>query len=98
MPAPDILASNSERTIAVECKSVKDARKYFYKDELDQLERFARLFGAEPWIGVRFDKVGWFFMPLDKLERSSGSSFVFSLESAKDRGFSFDELIGNFMQ
>ena len=38
LPAPDILAGNGKRYLAIECKSTKDNRKYFPKEEIDQLK------------------------------------------------------------
>lgn len=93
LPSPDLVAGNTERVIAVECKSVKADRKYFYQDEIDQLKEFSSRFGAEPWIGVRFDKLGWWFVHTDSLEKSSGNSFLISLDFAKEKGLSFEELI-----
>lgn len=93
LPAPDLIAGNTTRAIAIECKSIKADRKYFYQDEIDQLNTFSSRFGAEPWIGVRFDKIGWYFFRTDKLERSTGNSFLVSLDLAQKKGLSFEKLI-----
>ena len=93
LPAPDLVAGNTSRFIAIECKSIKNDRKYFYPDEVDQLRIFSTRFGAEPWIGVRFDKIGWYFVHLDNLEKSTGESFFVSLAFAQEKGLKFEELI-----
>lgn len=93
LPAPDLVAGNTSRVIAIECKSIKNDRKYFYDDEINQLKHFSAVFGAEPWIGVRFDKRGWYFVHTDDLEKSSGNSFLISLKFAQAKGLSFEELI-----
>ena len=95
LPAPDLIAGNARRFMAIECKSIKNDRKYFYQDEVDQLRTFASRFGAEPWIGVRFDKIGWYFVHLDNLEKSTGDSFIVSLDFAKNKGLEFEQLIKN---
>src|SRR3989338_9560480 len=74
-PAPDLLASNGKRTFAIECKSLKGQRQYFDSKELEELRLFARMFGAEAWIGVRFDNKGWWFVPVEKVEKTKGNSF-----------------------
>ncbi len=93
LPAPDLIAGNTKRFVAIECKSIKADRKYFYQDEIDQLKTFSEKFGAEPWIAVRFDKVGWYFFRTDRLERSTGNSFLVSLDLAQKKGLSFEKLI-----
>ena len=53
-PAPDILAGNAVRRLAIECKVTKENKKYLQNAEIDQLQEFSRKFGAEPWVGVKF--------------------------------------------
>ncbi|RLF03492.1 MAG: Holliday junction resolvase [Thermoprotei archaeon] len=91
-PSPDILAGNAQRMIAIECKSTKDAKKYFTKVEVEQLKLFSKLFGAEPWVGIKFQGEGWFFLSLDDLKETP-HSFVASVELAKLKGLISDELI-----
>ncbi|PIY60546.1 hypothetical protein COY95_01235, partial [Candidatus Woesearchaeota archaeon CG_4_10_14_0_8_um_filter_47_5] len=66
-PSPDVLAGNAVRRVAIECKSIKDKQVYLGKDEVQQLQYFAGLFGAEPWVGVRFGKGKWFFLTPEDL-------------------------------
>ena len=97
-PAPDLLAGNGQRTMAIECKSVKGDRKYFEYSEIMQLKLFSRQFGAEPWIAIRFDNRGWFFVHSDNVEQSQGQSFLISYDFALKSGLKFDELIGKYSQ
>ncbi len=98
LPAPDILAGNGKRYLAIECKSIKDKKKYFPEEEIQQLRKFADSFGAEPWIGMRFDFFKWFFIHLDDIEKSKGKHYVITLEHAQKKGKSFEELTGKFKQ
>ncbi|MEM0231090.1 MAG: Holliday junction resolvase Hjc [Candidatus Woesearchaeota archaeon] len=92
-PNPDVLAGNKVRRIAVECKSIHDLKKYLSKDDVEQVVSFAERFGAEPWIGIRFDKLEWFFISPEELKRLESGNFVISLQLARQRGLSFKELI-----
>jgi holliday junction resolvase Hjr len=92
LPAPDLLVSNSKRVLAIECKSGKTRHKYLQNLEIEELKKFSSLFGAEPWIGARFDAKGWFFIKVSELKRS-GKHYVVSLKDAIERGKSFEELI-----
>jgi Holliday junction resolvase len=71
-PSSDILASNRFRILAIECKAVKSDKKYFEKEEIEQLETFADKFGAEAWIGIRFSRKDWFFVKRSELLMTEG--------------------------
>lgn len=97
-PSTDLIASNGLRTLALECKAIKTDKKYFDLESINQMFTFSRSFGAEAWIAMRFDKIGWFFVELEKLKKSKGKSSVVSLDFAKKKGRSFEELLGIFEQ
>ena len=92
-PSPDILAANQKRRLAVECKASKGKYQYLTKEEIGELKRFCELFGAEPWVGVKF-RSEWYFISLDDM-KETGKSFVVSVELAKQKGLTFNELLGN---
>jgi Holliday junction resolvase len=91
-PSPDVLASNKRRKIGIECKTTKSSYQYLAKDEITGLQAFCRLFGAEPWIGVKF-KSSWYFLSLDDLKETQ-KNFVVSQDLAKQKGLTFNELVG----
>jgi Holliday junction resolvase len=91
-PSPDIIASNRIRRIAVECKSSRDLKKYLSTKDIEQLVEFAEKFGAEPWIGIRFDVLKWYFLSIDDLEKTP-SGYVISIASAKSKGLLFEEFV-----
>ena len=92
-PSPDILAGNNLRRLAIECKAVNDLKKYFTQKEVDELLFFASRFGAEPWVAVRFDRIDWFFLTIEDLEKKDRSYYA-DIRIAKNKGLSFDQLIG----
>ncbi len=91
-PSTDILAGNRARKLAVECKSTKSSLIYLPKEEISQLKIFGDRFGAELWIGARFNNNPWYFMSLDDLKETD-KNFAISLEQAKNKGLLFEELI-----
>ena len=97
-PAPDLLASNGKKRFAIECKSLKGKRKYFAHEEIEQLLLFASTFGAEPWLGIRFDSKGWFFFPADKVQKSKGEQYVVSFVQLQKEGLQFEEFVEKFVQ
>ncbi len=91
-PAPDILVGNGDRIIAFEVKVTKDEKKYFKKEEVDDLRRFAGAFGAHPMVAVQFSNNDWyFFSPADM--RETEKSYVASVDLGTSRGLSLDELL-----
>lgn len=91
-PSADILAANRLRRLAIECKTSGEEKKYLTEDDVSQLRAFSCIFGAEPWIAVRFDRMEWIFLSLEDLEKS-GKCYVISPENAKNKGLLFEELI-----
>jgi len=92
IPAPDLLVGNGLRSLAIECKSMKGTKKYIGNEKIQELLTFAQKFGAEPWIAMKFDYQGWFFLKPSDLERTK-NNFVVSLEFAKEKGMRFEELV-----
>ena len=92
VPAPDLLMGSKTRKLAIECKSGKDKR-YLTKKEVDELKFFADKFGAEAWIAMRFNNVDWLFLKPDDLGVSKGNNYFASIDLAKRKGISFENLI-----
>ena len=91
-PGPDLIVSNKVRTIAIECKSTKDKKKYLDKHDVEQLKEFCDIFGAEPWFALRFARKEWLFLSLDDIEKTE-NGYVIDLEIAERKGLLIDELI-----
>jgi len=97
-PSPDLLASNGKKVLAIECKAVKKNRVYLTKKEVDELKQFCDLFKAEPWIGVRFDNMKWFFLEIGNLNKTKKDYYCVDLKNARKKGLKFEELIGRYRQ
>ncbi len=93
-PSPDLLAGNAVRRMAIECKVTKEGKKYLTKEEIEQLRIFSQKFGAESWVAVRFAHEPWYFLMLEDLE-DTGNNFAVSLEAAKRKGLTIQDLAGN---
>ena len=94
-PSPDILAGNRSRKLAIEAKTTKENKKYLKKDEVSELKKFSELFGAEPWIAVKFKGVEWLFLPLEEIIETK-KCFLVNIEIVKRRGVLFEELVRSF--
>ena len=97
LPAPDLLVGNGSRVLAIECKSGK-GRRDIKKEQIDELKIFSKLFGAEPWIGVRFNSLPWYFLEIKHLGISSGKNYFVNPGLAIKKGITFKELVGMYKQ
>jgi len=95
-PSPDLIAGNTLRKIAMECKATAGTKQYLKKKEISELKQYCKLFGAEPWIGVRFDNLSWYFLTLEDLQETERENFVVPIQLAKRKGLLFEEMLGNF--
>jgi|TARA_Y100000310_G_scaffold231700_1_gene234299 Holliday junction resolvase len=94
LPCVDLLAGKNGRSLAIECKGGKKAR-YIKRKQIEELKEFSRKFGAEAWLGARFDNTEWLFLEIEHLKISkSGDNFVIDPKLAKEKGLKFEELIG----
>jgi len=91
-PSPDLLVGNNIRRLAIECKVTKDNKKYFEKDAVFALRKFACVFGAEPWVAIKFKNYDWFFISLEDMVETE-KNFVVDTNTAKNRGLLFEEII-----
>jgi len=90
-PSPDIIASNNLRRLAIEAKSTRKNSVYIPKEEIDALKEFAVMFGAEPWVAVRFPRQDFYFLNIEDMKETE-SSYCINTELAKMKGLLFDEL------
>lgn len=91
-PGPDLIASNKIRTLAIECKSTKENKKYLDEEDIKQLKEFCDIFGAEPWFAVRFARMNWLFLSLEDIEKTE-NGYVIDSKVAERRGLLIDELL-----
>lgn len=95
--APDLLLGDGDRFLAVECKSRSKKRLYIKKEEIKDLRKFSKTFGAEPIIAFRFNREGWkFFYPKDMKRTKTGNYKVD--ETDLGRAMSVESLIKNLKQ
>ena len=91
-PAPDVIAGNSIRMIAIECKVTKENKQYLSKKEINELKEFSQKFGAEAWIAVKFNKDKWYFLNIEDIKPTT-ENFVITNENARLKGLLFEELV-----
>ena len=91
-PSADILATNKLRKLAIECKTCVKNSKYMPKADIEQLKDFADIFGAEPWIAIKFKGCEWYFISLEDIAKTS-KNFIINVDTAQNQGLLFEEII-----
>lgn len=89
-PAPDLIAGNNIRRVAVECKITKDETKYFSKEEIENLKKFSNYFGAESWVAVKLSTNPWKFLTIEDLKETE-KNLVASKETCENKGITIEE-------
>ena len=75
-PSPDLLAGNNIRKLAIECKVTKEHTKYYSFDEINELKEFSQIFGAEPWLAIKFGRFDWYFLSVEDLKSANKSYYA----------------------
>ena len=94
-PCPDLLVGKEGKSFAIECKSSKQDRRYITEQQVNELKQFANGFGAEAWIGMRFNREGWRFLKPEHLGRNGGKHFFVSKDLCQEKGITFETLINS---
>lgn len=91
-PSPDLLAGKDGKSFALECKTFKKKYKYLEEKEIAQLKKFAEIFGAEPWLAIRFDRQPWHLLRLADLQKTE-KYWTVSLVLAQEKGLKLAEFL-----
>jgi len=93
LPCPDLLAGKKGDSLAIECKGSKSTRKYITKEQIDELKSFAKGFGAQPWIGIRFNGMPWRFLKPQHLSKSNGKHYYIDKTETLKKSIDFKTLL-----
>lgn len=92
-PLPDIVAGNGKTYLAIEVKSTSKDRIYINSDKIKALREFADIFGAEPYVGVKFTRKKWRFLNPNILMKTRQNNYKLDIDLAFKKGLDFDELL-----
>ncbi|MGC9516554.1 MAG: Holliday junction resolvase Hjc [Methanomicrobiales archaeon] len=97
-PLPDVLAGNGEIYLAIEVKSTSRDKIYIDSQKIIGLYEFSNLFGAKPYIGIKFRYKKWLFLSPEDLEVTRSENYKLDLDLAFKKGLELDEVIGKEKQ
>lgn len=84
--------------MAIEVKTTSKDKIYIDSKKIEGLRKFSRIFGAEPYIGIKFKYKKWFFLPLDDLKMTPQKNYKIDLKLALKKGLDIYEVIGKEKQ
>ena len=90
-PSPDIIAANTKRKLAIECKSTKSKYQYLEKREIQELIEYAKKTNAESWIAIKFSRTEWRFIQAKNLKQTK-KHYMATQELLKEKGIDFTSL------
>jgi len=90
-PAPDIIAGNKNRRLAIECKTSKKQYQYLEKKEIHELEEYSKKINAEPWVAIKFSKKEWGFIQTNAL-KPTRKHYMIKKKDLEIKGISFQQL------
>lgn len=97
-PLPDVIAGNGNIYLAIEVKSSSLERIYINSEKIEGLKEFSQIFGAQPYIGVKFLRKKWRFICLEDLHKTKNNNYRVNMDLAFDKGLDFDEILGKDKQ
>lgn len=72
---PDVLAGNGKNTYAFEVKSSKKDIIYIRNEQIDELIRFSKKFGATPLVCVKFTREPYVLLKVNQLLRTPKGNY-----------------------
>ena len=90
-PSPDLIVGNHSRRLAIECKVTASDSQYFSHKEIDELVLFSSLFGAEPWVWVKFLRKGAYFVSAHDLLKTP-KHYVITFSRCESLGLGFEDI------
>lgn len=94
LPSPDVVALKNGRIIAIECKAWKGAHLAIPIQTFNDEVNWAKVAGAEFFIGWKVPRNGWFFAQAQEFH-AAGKNYLISLEEMKKIGRSLEVLAGD---
>lgn len=94
VPLPDVIAGNGKIYLAIEVKTTTKDKIYIDFPQIDALCEFASIFGAIPYIGVKFKYTKWLFLSPGNTERTKSNNYKIEKNFALEKGLEIDEITG----
>ena len=97
-PLPDVLAGNGKIYLAIEVKTTTKDKIYIDYPQINALVEFSDIFGATPYLGMKFKYTKWLFLSPDILEKTKNGNYKITKDYSLEKGLELDEITGKDRQ
>ena len=97
-PLPDVIAGNGKIYLAIEVKTTTKDKIYIDHPQIDALVEFSNIFGATPYLGMKFKYTKWLFLSPEILEKTRNGNYKITKDYSLEKGLELDEIIGRDRQ
>ena len=91
-PLPDVIAGNGKIYLAIEVKTTVKDKIYVDSPQIEALEEFSNIFGASPYLGVKFKYTKWLFLSPENIQRTKSNNYKVEKNYAVEFGLEIDEI------
>jgi len=93
-PLPDVLAGNGKIYLAIEVKTTTKNKIYIDHPQIDALIEFSNIFGATPYLGIKFKYTKWLFLTPEIMEKTRTGNYKVEKDYSLENGLEIDEICG----
>lgn len=97
-PKPDIVCGNGKRYLAFEVKTTSKDRLYINKHDIQSLVEFSQIFGAEPYLAIKFPHECYYFLKIEDLLVTRSGNYKITKDLSKNKGLTFEMLMENYVK
>ena len=97
-PMPDVIAGNSDIYLTIEVKTTTKDKIYINSEQINELYEFSKIFGAEPYIGVKFKYTKWLFISPNSCPKTDKGNYKIEKEYMIANGLEIGEITGSYKQ
>jgi len=95
LPTPDVLGFKNGKALAIECKTKKGEYLNIREEQIGELKLWEKLSGLKVYVAWRLGKDAWFFIGIDKLNKTK-KAYAIKKEEIQAKGKGFDAFISDF--
>ncbi|WP_048812517.1 Holliday junction resolvase Hjc [Methanobrevibacter ruminantium] len=93
-PLPDVVAGNGKIYLAIEVKTTTKDKIYIDHPQIDALIEFSDIFGATPYLGMKFKYTKWLFLAPENILKTKNGNYKIEKDYCLEKALELDEICG----
>ncbi|MDR0912061.1 MAG: Holliday junction resolvase [Methanobrevibacter sp.] len=91
---PDVIAGNGKIYLGIEVKTTVKEIIYIDSSQIEGLIDFCDIFGAKPFLGLKFKRTKWLFLSPKNVPRTKKGNYKVTKDFAIEKALELDEILG----